>query len=193
MSAMPGKHRVVLDVVTPEAMPDGIRFAGNLFNGNKSGYGVDESDMALIMVLRHTATIYGFNDAIWAKHGKGLDPKATPTPTANPYNSGERMQLSALAKRGVQFMVCGAATRAFSGRWARGLSNDYTRALAPLVERGELPDFPIPNALTRPMRQAAGRAGMADGLSLWAGQALPLARRAPAAEIVRRLAAGWKS
>ncbi len=118
MSAMPGKHRVVLDVVTPEAMPDGIRFAGNLFNGNKSGYGVDESDMALIMVLRHTATIYGFNDAIWAKHGKGLDPKATPTPTANPYNSGERMQLSALAKRGVQFMVCGAATRAFSGRIA---------------------------------------------------------------------------
>lgn len=84
-------------------------------------------------------------------------------------------------------------TRAFSGRWARGLSNDYTRALAPLVERGELPDFPIPNALTRPMRQAAGRAGLADGLSLWAGQALPLARRAPAAEIVRRLAAGWKS
>jgi intracellular sulfur oxidation DsrE/DsrF family protein len=118
MAAMPGKHRVVLDVVTPEAMPDGIRFAGNLFNGHKSGYGVEESEMALIMVLRHTATIYGFNDAMWAKYGKGLDPKATPTPTANPYNSGERMQLSALAKRGVRFMICGAATRAFSGRIA---------------------------------------------------------------------------
>lgn len=83
-------------------------------------------------------------------------------------------------------------TRAFSGRWARGLDNGYTRALAPLAESGALPDFPIPNALTRPMRQAAGRAGVADGLSLWAGQALPLARRASAAEIVRRLAAGWK-
>ena len=52
--------------------------------------------------------------------------------------------------------------------------------------------FPILNALTRPLRQAAGRAGLSDGLSLWAGQALPLARSAPAAEIVRRLAAGWR-
>ncbi len=118
MSAMPGKHRVVLDVVTPEGVPDGIRFAGNVLTHNKAGYGVEESDMAVIMVLRHTATIYAFNDTVWAKYGKGLDPKATPPPTANPYNSGERTQLSALAKRGVQFIVCGSATRAFSTRLA---------------------------------------------------------------------------
>jgi nitronate monooxygenase len=84
-------------------------------------------------------------------------------------------------------------TRAFSGRWARGLDNRFTRETAALVARGELPDFPIPNALTRPLRQAAGRAGAADFLSLWAGQAVPLARSGPAAEIVRRLAAGWTS
>ncbi|MCP5270073.1 MAG: nitronate monooxygenase [Burkholderiaceae bacterium] len=83
-------------------------------------------------------------------------------------------------------------TAAFSGRWARGLANRFTQATDALVARGELPDFPIPNAMTRPLRQAAGRAGDAGALSLWAGQALPLARRAPAAEIVRRLAAGWK-
>lgn len=82
-------------------------------------------------------------------------------------------------------------TQAFSGRWARGLANRFTRGTDALVARGELPDFPIPNALTRPLRQAAGKAGAADFLSLWAGQGLPLARRAPAAEIVRRLAAGW--
>lgn len=83
-------------------------------------------------------------------------------------------------------------TAAFSGRWARGLANRFTRATDALVARGELPDFPIPNALTRPLRQAAGRAGEADLLSLWAGQALALAPAAPAAEIVRRLAAGWR-
>lgn len=83
-------------------------------------------------------------------------------------------------------------TAAFSGRWARGLANRFTRGTDALVASGALPDFPIPNALTRPLRQAAGAAGVADLLSLWAGQALPLARRAPAAEIVRRLAAGWR-
>jgi nitronate monooxygenase len=79
-------------------------------------------------------------------------------------------------------------TRAFSGRWARGLENRFTREFA----GADLPDFPIPNALTRPLRQAAGKAGRAEFLSLWAGQALTLARSAPAAAIVKGLAAGWR-
>ncbi len=118
MSAMPGRHRVVLDVVSPTGVPDGIRFAGNLFTGNKTGYGVEESEMALIMVLRHSATAYGYNDTIWSKYGKTIDAKATPPPVANPFNSGERMQLSGLAKRGVQFIVCGTASRGLAGRIA---------------------------------------------------------------------------
>ena len=118
MSAMPGRHRVGLDVVSPTGVPDGIRFAGNLFTGNKTGYGVEESEMALIMVLRHSATAYGYSDAIWSKYGKSIDAKATPPPVANPFNSGERMQLSGLAKRGVQFIVCGTASRGLAGRIA---------------------------------------------------------------------------
>jgi nitronate monooxygenase len=55
----------------------------------------------------------------------------------------------------------------------------------------EPPDFPIPNALTRPMRQAAARAGRSELMSLWAGQSLRLATAGPAADIVRRLADGW--
>lgn len=79
-------------------------------------------------------------------------------------------------------------TRAFSGRWARGLHNRFTREFA----GADLPDFPIPNALTRPLRQAAGKAGRAEFLSLWAGQAVALARRESAALIVQRLAEGWR-
>jgi nitronate monooxygenase len=78
-------------------------------------------------------------------------------------------------------------TRAFSGREARGLANTFTRDMADAT----LPDFPIPNALTRPLRQAAAAQGQAERLSLWAGQALPLARPKPAAQLVRELAAGW--
>ncbi|HVP61887.1 MAG TPA: nitronate monooxygenase [Myxococcaceae bacterium] len=78
-------------------------------------------------------------------------------------------------------------TRAFSGRAARGLVNRF------LTEAEERPEtilpYPLQNALTRPMRAAASRAGRAELLSLWAGQAARLARRGPAAEIVRWLVA----
>lgn len=118
MAAMPGKHRVVLDIVSPEGVPDGIRFVGNLFTGNKSPYGVEEPELAIVVVLRHSATAYGYTDAIWSKYGKTIDGKATPPPVANPYNSAERPQLAGLAKRGVQFMVCGTASRGLAGRIA---------------------------------------------------------------------------
>ncbi len=139
--AMPGKHRVVLDVTRPEGVPDGIRFVGNLFAGNKSPYGVEESEVAIIMVLRHSATAYGYTDAIWSKYGKSLDSAATPPPAANPYNTGERMQLAGLAKRGVQFMVCGTASRGLAGRIA-GQGGDVDAVLkemtANLVPNGRL-------------------------------------------------------
>jgi nitronate monooxygenase len=79
-------------------------------------------------------------------------------------------------------------TRAFSGRWARGLENRFMREYA----NADLPDFPIPNALTRPLRQAAGKAGKAEFLSLWAGQAVAMAERTSAANIVAKLAKGWR-
>ena len=122
MGKMPGKHRVVIDVTSPGGIPDGIRFAGNLFTGNKTGYGVEEAEMAIIMVLRHSATAYGYTDAIWSKYGKSMARRRrrgrAPAPTTNAYNSGERMQLSGLAKRGVQFMICGTASRGLSRRIA---------------------------------------------------------------------------
>lgn len=118
MSAVPGKHRVVLDVVSATGVPDAIRFAGNLFSGHKSGYNVDEADIAILICLRHGATAYGYADAMWSKYGKTFDGKTTPTPSANPYNSGTRTQMSDLAARGVRFMVCGQATRGLAGRIA---------------------------------------------------------------------------
>ena len=52
-----------------------------------------------------------------------------------------------------------------------------------------IPDYPVANAMSKAMRAAAARAGQADYLSLWAGQAAPLARPEPAAAIVARVMA----
>lgn len=118
LSAIPGRHRIILDVTSPEHVPDAIRFVGNLYTGHKSGYGVEESDLAIVVCFRHSATPYGYGDGIWSKHGKLIDAKADPVPTVNPFNAPGRTQLADLAKRGVQFMVCGTASRGLAGRIA---------------------------------------------------------------------------
>jgi len=118
MSAVPGQHRVVVDITSADGVPDGLRFAGNLLTAHKSGYGVDEADVAVIVCMRHGATPYGYADAVWSKYGKTFDAKTTPAPDANPYNSGSRMTVADLSKRGVRFMICGLASRGLAGRIA---------------------------------------------------------------------------
>lgn len=76
-------------------------------------------------------------------------------------------------------------TRAFSGRYARGIVNDFMRRFA--AEEQQVPDYPVQNALTADIRQAATRQGRAEYLSLWAGQGAGMARALPAAELVRVL------
>ena len=77
-------------------------------------------------------------------------------------------------------------TRAFSGRPARGIVNRFMTEIDRAPE--SILPFPLQNALTRPLRSAAARQGRAEFLSLWAGQAVRLARRQSAAELIARLA-----
>ncbi|WP_394853676.1 hypothetical protein [Burkholderia multivorans] len=57
--------------------------------------------------------------------------------------------------------------------------------------------YPVQNALTQPLRQAAARANDGDYLSLWAGQGAALARRRgdalTTAQLVDALAAEWRA
>ena len=76
-------------------------------------------------------------------------------------------------------------TRAFSGRPARGLANAFIGKLAGREEI--ILPYPLQNALTRSMRTAAGKLGLSEYLSLWAGTGVARARALPAAELVRRL------
>lgn len=76
-------------------------------------------------------------------------------------------------------------TRAFSGRFARGLANTAMDTLEQ-TPTALLP-FPWQNELTRGLRAAAAKADNADYLSLWAGQGVDLCRALPATELMAAL------
>lgn len=86
-------------------------------------------------------------------------------------------------------------TRAISGRHARGLRNTLMARLGERLD--DVAPYPVQNALTQPLRQAAARANDGDYLSLWAGQGAPLARRRgdalTTAQLVDALDAEWRA
>ncbi len=76
-------------------------------------------------------------------------------------------------------------TRAFSGKYARGIRNEF-------IERHEekeegLPMYPVQNVLTSKIRQEAAKQNKREYMSLWAGQASSLARIEPAQHVVERV------
>jgi nitronate monooxygenase len=75
-------------------------------------------------------------------------------------------------------------TRAFSGRYARGLENGFVRAMR--AAQDEVPAYPVQNRLTRPLRAAATKAGDREMMSLWAGQGVRLAIAGRAGDLLRR-------
>lgn len=73
-------------------------------------------------------------------------------------------------------------TRAYTGRWARGLANRFT------AEHADAPaGYPHVHHLTAPLRAAAAAAGDAQVAHLWAGTGHAQARTAPAGDITRSL------
>lgn len=77
-----------------------------------------------------------------------------------------------------------AVSAAFSGRPARGVRNRYMREM----EGATLPDFPLMNPLTGPLRTASAKADSGDFMSMWSGQAVGLNREQTTAETIERLA-----
>lgn len=81
-----------------------------------------------------------------------------------------------------------ALTNLYSGRPARGIVTRLMRELGPVSDG--VPPFPLAAAAIAPLRAAAEAAGSGDFSPLWAGQNASGCREVPAAEVVRRLAAG---
>ncbi|HEY2600185.1 MAG TPA: nitronate monooxygenase [Thermoleophilaceae bacterium] len=82
-----------------------------------------------------------------------------------------------------------ALTRAFSGRLARGIQNQFMRDHDAAAPRA----YPYVHHATSPLRAVARERGDADGFNLWAGQAHTLARHLPAADVVRELSGGARA
>jgi hypothetical protein len=145
---IPGKHRVVFDVTSSRGVPEALHFANNIYSGNKSLYGLDEADLAVVIILRHSATAFGYSDAIWAKHGKALaeatsytDPKSGESPRVNPFNATRIETFDDMAKRGVQFGICDTASHGLARRLA-GSSGDvdatYKEMVASMIPSSRL-------------------------------------------------------
>jgi nitronate monooxygenase len=78
-------------------------------------------------------------------------------------------------------------TEKFSGKPARAIANRFIREM----HEGKAPQlvFPAQNILTRKLRTAVAKAGNPDFVAMYAGQAAPLSRALPAAELVAALEA----
>lgn len=76
-------------------------------------------------------------------------------------------------------------TRAFSGRYGRGLENEFTRLLDNVAPLG----YPEVNQMTTPIREAAAALHDPNGMALWAGTAFHEASPGPVAGIIADLTA----
>lgn len=76
-------------------------------------------------------------------------------------------------------------TRAFSGRPARAIRNEFVARLDPVA----VPVYPIVNQLTKPLRAAGASTRDRELVALWAGTGWRQARPGPAADVVAALTA----
>ena len=136
---LPGVHRFMFDNISAGGFGQAMRFANNYINVNEDDYGVEPSDLAVVIVARSRSTAFAFNDAIWEKYGvpmaarTGLnDPKTDQPPTVNLFNApgygGELpnggLMLQTLFEKGLRLAVCRVATRGYANRVADAVGGD---------------------------------------------------------------------
>ena len=130
LDATPGaKHRVVIDAPTPHGAGESVLFANNLYEQTKTAYKGTEKDIAILIILRHFGTPFGYNDTIWAKYGKQMgtmiqfmDPKTKQPPATNLLNSGAYGMdlpnfgntIDKVRGMGTRFGICDMATHFFA-------------------------------------------------------------------------------
>jgi len=134
-----GKHKIVFDATRPhEIMPFAWPRVFLLTNG---ATGTPEKDCSVVVILRHDAIPYAFEDKIWAKYKFGevfkADDPATKAPSVrNPFwkpKAGEykipgfgaiAIGINELQDSGVMFCVCDAAMTVYSAALAQGMNAD---------------------------------------------------------------------
>jgi intracellular sulfur oxidation DsrE/DsrF family protein len=129
---IPGtRHRMVFDATSADGGEGAMDFANNFYFTNLSGYNLQPAQLGVIIVLRHMATPFGYNDSMWAKYGsrfasefKWTGAKAKRAATVNPRLAADPADkvmpgaewasdgtVTKLGEKGTRFAVCGLATQ----------------------------------------------------------------------------------
>lgn len=134
LDSIPGKYRQVVDW-PEESHGMGLAYTYAFLRSAPAGWGVPESDIGAVLVIRHNAIPMALNDSVWAKYKLGMafeitDPTTSAAAVRNPYYSAPiplpfpEMALSALIARGVRVAACGLAIEFRSGRIAEKMGLD---------------------------------------------------------------------
>jgi hypothetical protein len=134
-------HRMAFDCTTPKAASGGLDFANNYIHTSMSGYGTTPAQMGVILIFRHWATPYAYNDAMWAKYGGAIvktlklegdlaknadhaNPLMTRPADAEKQPAGfewwDDKYIDRMVGQGAMFAVCGLATEFFAFKLANG-------------------------------------------------------------------------
>jgi len=155
LDEVPGQHRVFIDSATAHGAGEAVLYANNLYRANQQAYSIDAGDLAMVICFRHFATVFGYNDAMWAKYGELLssmasfdDPKTGGPASANLLDSADYgmslpnlgSTITAQVDRGAQFAICDAATSFFSRNIAQETGGTAADVHEELVANG------IPNS-----------------------------------------------
>jgi intracellular sulfur oxidation DsrE/DsrF family protein len=110
LDALNGQHKNIFDCTSIENGPSGWTFARNFLSANTGAvYQLTDADVNAIVCVRHLASVFGFNDAMWAKYKLGDSQKVNEggvPAVRNPH----AQTANELAKRGVIVAICGMAT-----------------------------------------------------------------------------------
>jgi hypothetical protein len=157
LDAVAGKHRIFIDAATPRGAGEAILYANNLYEANKAGYSLADADVVVVACMRHFATPFAYNDAIWKKYGAAIsnmieftDPKTKQPPATNLLNSAAYGMalpslgntIDAVVKRGTRFAVCDMATHFFAGGLAMATKGNadaiYKELVANLIPNSHM-------------------------------------------------------
>jgi len=152
-----GKHKMVFDATQPhEVMP----FAWpKVFLLTNAGTGTPEKDCGVVVVLRHNAIPYAFEDRLWEKYKLGEmfkadDPKTNARSTRNPFwkpqkgdfkipGVGEvQIGINELQASGVMFCVCNMAMTVYTNVAAGMMKMEAADVMKDWMS-GLLPDIQV--------------------------------------------------
>jgi hypothetical protein len=152
-----GDHRIVFDAIHSH---DLLPFAyPKIFYLTNEKTGTPESKCGIVMVLRHDAIPFAFDDKLWSKYKLGeiynvTDPVSKDTASRNPFwitkpddfnipGVGKvKLGIRDLQASGMMLCVCDMAITIFSAGWAEKKKADAAEVKAELIS-GVLPGIQV--------------------------------------------------